>query len=412
MIFWPMVIPEQAELGPLKDMAQEVISSSASLEGRVAPATAKALGGNLRLLNSYYSNLIEGHKSSLLAIEQALEKRYDRNSEKRYAQDLCAAHILAEEDLTALLDSRKGENVAGVDFLKLIHSTFYRHLAPEHLFTHEENGFTDIPVMPGELRDRPIAVGPNAAMGAAIGPEPGEDLRRGMDKFAEDYDQRRFHGDERLIAMASAHHRLTWLHPFRDGNGRVTRLFSTLYMAGCNINRSNLWSLSRGLSRRKDEYMVNLFSCDPPPDGEVSLAERSDLLAGLVEFVFGVCLDQIHFMDRLLSLQTLDERIEWFVDANSTKRGGELHPDSSRLLRAVFMRGEIPRGEAGTIMNKATSTARRVVRNLVDAGLLTSTTPKSALRVALPTKALPFYFPDLYDPSVVGEEYYKMIMRK
>ena len=54
MEFWPLVIPEQKELSPLKDMAQEMISSSASLEGRVAPATAKVLGDNLRLLNSYY----------------------------------------------------------------------------------------------------------------------------------------------------------------------------------------------------------------------------------------------------------------------------------------------------------------------------------------------------------------------
>lgn len=412
MAFWSIVIPGQAELGPLKDMAQDVISSSASLEGRVAPVTAKVLGSNLRLLNSYYSNLIEGHKSSLLAIEQALEKRYDPNSDKRYAQDLCAAHILAEAELADLLESGAKDNVAGPVFLKRIHSTFYRHLAPDHLFTHEGNGFTDIPVLPGEFRDRPIAVGPNAAMGAAIGPEPGEELERGMARFAEDYDQRRFHGDERLIAMAAAHHRLTWLHPFRDGNGRVTRLFSTLYMAGCNINRSNLWSLSRGLSRRKEEYMVNLFSCDPAPEGAVSPDERSELLAGLVEFFFEVCLDQINFMGRLLSLQTIDERIEWFVDANSTKKGGKLHPDASRLLRAAFMRGEIPRGEAGTIINKAPSTARKVVRDLVDAGLLISKTPKSALRVALPTKALPFYFPDLYDPSVVGEEYYKMLMRR
>lgn len=412
MQFWPLVIPEQRELGPLKDMAQEVISSSAALEGRVAPTTAKVLGGNLRLLNSYYSNLIEGHRSSLKAIEEALERRYDPDSEKRYAQDLCVAHMKAEAELVGLLEARKGDNVAGQDFLKRIHFNFYQHLSPEHLYTHEENGFTDIPVLPGQFRDRPIAVGPNAALGASIGPRPGEELERGMARFAQDYDQRRFHGDERLVAMAAAHHRLTWLHPFRDGNGRVARLFSTLYMASCGINRSNLWSLSRGLSRQKEEYMVNLFSCDPAPEGAATLTECSDLLADMIGFMFEVCLDQIGFMSGLLSLETIEQRIEWFVSANSTKTGGTLHPDSSRLLRAAFMRGEIPRGEAGTIVNKATSTARKIVKTLVDSGLLTSKTPKSPLKVALPSRALPFYFPGLYDPSVVGEEYYALLMGK
>ena len=412
MKFWPLVIPKKKELGALKDMAQDVISSSASLEGRVAPATAKALGDNLRLLNSYYSNLIEGHKSSLKAIREALGNRYDEDAGKRYAQDLCAAHIKAERELLDMLGASGGRNVAGQDFLKRIHSCFYRHLSPDHLYTHEENGFTDIPVLPGEFRDRPIAVGPNAALGGSIGPNPGEELEEAMAAFAGDYDQRRFHGDERLIAMAAAHHRLTWLHPFRDGNGRVARLFSTLYMASCGVNRSNLWSLSRGLSKQKEEYMINLFSCDPAPEGGTSSDENSDLLAGLVEFMFEVCLDQIGFMGGMLSLETIDQRIQWFVAANSTKTGGTLHPDSSRLLRAAFMRGEIPRGEAGTIVNKATSTARKIVKTLVDSGLLTSRTPKSPLRVALPPKALPFYFPDLYDPSVVGEEYYALLMGK
>jgi Fic family protein len=145
---------------------------------------------------------------------------------------------------------------------KKIHREFYSRLPSEHLFTHESSGFTDYQVRPGEFRDLEIAVrddggthGPNAV-----------DLPVLMERFAGDYDPGKFHGDERLIAMAAAHHRLSWLHPFRDGNGRVCRLHSGLFMAVSDVNRSNLWSLSRGLSRNKDEYMINLFSVDPAPD--------------------------------------------------------------------------------------------------------------------------------------------------
>lgn len=411
MKFWPIIIPERKDIGPLKDMAQEVISSSASLEGRVAPETAKVIGHHLRLINSYYSNLIEGHKSTLRGIEDAMEKRFDADAEKRYAQDLCAAHVLAEEELIKDIEEGSIKNVASQPLLKLIHSRFYSHLSPEHLNTHDKDGFTDIPVMPGEFRDRFISVGPNAAMGASIGPAP-EELDDALQLFADNYDQQQYFGDERLITMAASHHRLTWLHPFRDGNGRVTRLFSTLYMAKCGINQSNLWSLSRGLSRHKDEYMVNLFSCDPGPTGEETTFTPSELLADFVEFMFERCLDQINFMSSLLSLEAIERRIEWYVEVNSTKRGGALHPDAARLLRAVFMKGKVPRGETGTILNKAKSTARNIVKNLIDEGLLTSDSPKSALKVALPSKALPYYFPDIYNPSVIGKDYMDMISKR
>ncbi|MFW6055036.1 MAG: hypothetical protein ACOC9D_03940, partial [Thermodesulfobacteriota bacterium] len=53
-------------LGELKDLAQEVAVTSSGLEGQIADSTARALGDCLRYLNSYYSNLIEGHKTSIL----------------------------------------------------------------------------------------------------------------------------------------------------------------------------------------------------------------------------------------------------------------------------------------------------------------------------------------------------------
>ncbi|MCJ2164441.1 MULTISPECIES: Fic family protein [unclassified Pseudodesulfovibrio] len=408
---WSLIVPESQDLGRLKDIAQDLVASSASLEGRVAPETARILGGHLRLINSYYSNLIEGHKSTLRGIEDAMNKRFDANVEKRYAQDLCAAHVLAEKELMADLENGTIGDVASPASLKLIHSRFYSHLSADHLFTHDREGFTDIPVLPGEFRDRLISVGPNAAVGASIGPSP-EELERALQQFADDYGSSHFFGDERLVAMAASHHRLTWLHPFRDGNGRVSRLFSTLYMARCGVNKANLWSLSRGLSKNKDAYMINLFSCDPVRKGEVSVHTPSEVLADFIEFMFEVCLDQIQFMSGLLSLETIEGRIEWYVHANSKKHGGSLHPDSSRLLRAAFMQGEVPRGEAGKILNKATSTARKIVKELIEAGLLTSDSPKSSLKVALPSKALSFYFPALYDPSVVGEDYMAMIEKK
>ncbi|MGE4298305.1 MAG: Fic family protein [Desulfovibrionaceae bacterium] len=396
------ILPGQRHLGPLKDRAQEVIDASARLEGRVAPATALVLGDHLRLINSYYSNLIEGHKTTIPEIVSALARAFTGGDERRYAQELCAAHVRTEKEMMARVHATPGSNVSDAAFLCDVHRTFYSHLPPEHLFTHGEGGFSAHLVQPGTLRDTPVSVGLNRE---PIGPAVA-DVRDAMDVFALAYDPGAFHGDERLIAMAAAHHRLTWLHPFRDGNGRVSRLYSGLFMARCHINTANLWSLSRGLSRAKNEYMVNLFSVDPAPrDDQPGETQQSELLADFCDFFLGICLDQIHFMDRLLRLEEIEQRIEWYVETRSRGRQAALHPKASRLLRALFMRGAIDRSEGPAICNASDSGYRRIVRQLEAAGLVTATTQRAPLQVALPPDALPYYFPELYEPSVIGREY-------
>ena len=98
-------------LGELKDMAQQVIIASATLDGRIARETARALGDRLRFLNSYHSNLIEGHKTSVLEIEAALNKDFSGDDRKRYAQELCAAHVRAERALMQEITSHPPDNI-------------------------------------------------------------------------------------------------------------------------------------------------------------------------------------------------------------------------------------------------------------------------------------------------------------
>ncbi len=63
-------------------MAQEIIAASAGLEGKVARETAIVLGDQLRLINSYYSNLIEGLKTTIPDISMALQKKFLRIRKK------------------------------------------------------------------------------------------------------------------------------------------------------------------------------------------------------------------------------------------------------------------------------------------------------------------------------------------
>ena len=237
------------------------------------------------------------------------------------------------------------------------------------------------------------------------GPDAGS-LPAKYDEFRRLYHPLNFHGDERLIAIAASHHRLVWLHPFRDGNGRVSRLFSGLYLAHVGINRSNLWSLSRGFSRKKQWYMTNLQSADSPAADRKSFDQ--DFFADYCLYFLEVCLDQIRFMDKILGLNRIDARIEGYIKDRKKARGAlePIDPRAAKLLKALFMQGEIPRGETRSVLGMSHQTerhARRIVSQLVREGLACSTSHRAPLTIGFPAKVLRYYFPDIFDPSVLGE---------
>lgn len=393
-------LPDQ-RVGELKDMAQEVIIASATLNGRVAKETAVTLGDRLRLLNSYYSNLIEGHKTSIIDIEAALNKNFLSDDEKRYAQELCAAHVLAERDLMHEVMSNPPDNICARDFLRKIHQTFYSRLPAHHHFTHSQGGFTTYSVNPGEIRDTNVSLDDGHSI---HGPDT-NDLDGRLEEFSGLYNPSRYHGDERLIAAAASHHRFSWLHPFRDGNGRVARLFSGLYLARIGINTGNLWSLSRGFSREKRWYMINLQSADLPDETKKGFNQA--YFADYCIYFLEVCLDQIRFMDKILGLNMIDPRIDWYIQSRDKATGAStpLDPRAGKLLKALFFLGEIPRGKAQSYMgmeNQTDRNARRIVSQLLNEGLVTSENHRAPLKIGFPTHVLKYYFPDLFDPGVIG----------
>lgn len=395
------ILPGPKLIGPLKDISTEVAAASARLEGGIAPETSRTLGERLRLVNSYYSNLIEGHKTTIPEIEDALAQRFADRPDRRYAQELCAAHVLTERVFMEELEHDQAAEICSADFIRQLHRVFYSHLPPEHQRTHHANGFTDIPVLPGRLRDAEVSVD-----GATPHGPDASTLATYMDTFHDAFSPGAFHGDERLIAAAVSHHRLTWLHPFRDGNGRISRLHTGLYLARANVNRCNLWSLSRGLSRNKNGYMLNLRATDSPErvNQDVFFDER--LTADFCRFFFEICLDQISFMRALLRLEDIDRRVEWLVQSMIRTGNEDLAPEAERLLRAVFREGLIPRGKIPEIVGLPERTARRrVTTPLERLQLLKSESPKKPVSMGMPVNALPFLFPSLFDPAVIGEEY-------
>ena len=62
----------------------------------------------------------------------------------------------------------------------------------------------------------------------------------------------------RLVVIATAVFDLLCIHPFRDGNGRVSRLLTTLLLAQDGVQVGRYLSLERLVEERKDDYYAAL----------------------------------------------------------------------------------------------------------------------------------------------------------
>jgi Fic family protein len=383
--------PEQHEEA-LEDLACSVIGQAARLEGKVRGPLREDLVEVTRWMHCYYSNLIEGQHTRVHDIEAALRHDFSSEPEKRDLQQLALAHLACQRWAAGY-----GGSPFAQEFFCELHRRFYSEL-PEPLRVATTWTGVKVPLEPGRLRTT------NVKVGTHVGPEhalvPALLLR-----FRERYESPALSRAAGIVALGASHHRLAWIHPFRDGNGRVVRLFSDTLIRRAAVDSGGLWSLSRGLAIRREEYYGRLAAADrerspsSAGDGHGHLSQRA--LGEFCEFVLRVMLDQISFMERLLDLDTLADRIERFarLEAGLGEAGGRV----SLLLREALYRGEFPRGEAGRIAGAGERTGRTALAAAVGAGLLKSTTPKSPVRLALPAKVLGTYFPQLFPPGQLQE---------
>lgn len=379
------VLPEQG-IVPLEDAAMQVVEKAAALGQKVRPAFVAELRKITRWLHCYYSNAIEDQPTRVRDIEAALKKELVAAPKQRNLQLLALAHLDCQEWASHYDGSPFAD-----DFFRELHRRFYSALPAEMRVATTASGKT-VPLEPGEFRNRDVEVGTHV-------PPPHELVRPMLDHMRRRYSEPSLSRARRIIAAAASHHRFAWIHPFRDGNGRVVRLFSDTLLRQNGVDAGGLWSLSRGLAIHRDEYYARLANADQErsstsaADGRGHLSERA--LHEFCEFMLRVMLDQLSFMESAFDLDGLTTRIERYVKLEAP----ELGDNAERvflLLREALYRGEFPRGEAARVIGAGERTARSVVSVALRLELLASDSHKSPLRLALPSKVLSTYLPRLF----------------
>ena len=388
-LFEPL-LPQEHRMGALLEKASDLIREAASLGASAAPGAAVQLRELLRSMNSYYTNRIEGEHTRPSDIERALLKDFSKESDVARRQRLAVSHIQTEIACERLIQAKldSGETVVpwlySTQALVWLHLQLFGGLTPEDLTLADGSLLT-----PGQVRTRGVAVGIHEAPNA-------EALPSFLSRWEEVYGHCR-RGEASIVALAAAHHRLAWVHPFLDGNGRVARLHTHLALHAQGLT-NGLWSPLRGFARSEEKYRGMLRAADEHRRGD--LDGRGNLTeAGLIDWIsytLETCIDQVRFMRKLLDVGSMRERIQAALIFEESKKTG-VRKEAALALHYLFStNSELGRAAFKQMTGLGERVATDLISSLLKNGYLATDSAYGALRFAIPRSALRFYFPDLW----------------
>jgi Fic family protein len=382
------MLPGERVLAPLLEKAHDLQRAALTLAGTSAPPELRLL---LRAMNSYYSNKIEGQHTLPVEIERALRNDYSSDEDKARRQRLALAHMDTEAAIERHWKEWSEGRIWSAQMVREIHQDLFARL-PDTDRTLAEG---DV-LVPGALRDRNVSVGRHAAPAHPA-------IIAMLDRWGSFYgDVRR--GEPQIVAAAASHHRLAWIHPFRDGSGRVARLHTHLALGALGLT-NGLWSPLRGFARSHEAYYAHLAAADQPRagdlDGRGNLSQRA--LVAWIEYVLSLCIDQVRFVSGLLDMEGMKDRIAACLafEENIVRQG--VRGESLRALHYLWVtRSELERSEFKAMLGLGDRLATAQVSALLRRGLLVTDSPHGKLRFGVPQHALRFYLPHLWPEAEAG----------
>jgi len=383
------MLPGPHKIDDLRPLAADVIARAAGLVAHGMPRLRALLRDALRPMNSYYTNKIEGQHTEPLLNEQAMPQDSSGSPDEARRQRIAIAHINTERWSETTWMAFDAMTFFAPETVSQIHHHLHAQLLPEDLAQQGDDGEVDA-VDPGEWRTRGVRVGNH------VPPDPAS-IPAFMQRWHEAYRHARL-GETALIALVAAHHRLAWIHPFLDGNGRTARLHTHIGLAGLGLTHG-LWSPMRGLARSQTQYYERLIAADQPRQGDLdgrgNLTERG--FVEFIEFFLGICVDQIQFMSGMLDLQAFEKRLAQMLAALSQDSDTRfLRTEAAPALSYLATVDSMDRSRFKAMMGLAPRTADRVLADLFKIGILTSPSPRGPVELAIPLLLFRWLFPRLW----------------
>lgn len=390
------------KLGDYQDKIVELLQADAALNKTIPESIRHSTEWLLRQVNCFYSNKIEGNPTHPKDLLRAQENYAPSGAPSRAIMELLA-HLEVQVKL-----KNKAVTLSDVckqSFIKSLHESFYKGLPEDFLRVKNKDGFDVLDengkpllVVPGEYRKHGVIVGGHT-------PPAASELNGYMNWLESRFDASKIHGTTRVIAAAALHHRLAWIHPFQDGNGRVIRLLTDCYMRCAGFGGYGLWSITRGFGRDTASYYAALAQADKPRqgvnDGRGILSDAG--LLYFTKYFIDAALDQVKYFSGLLEPRKLGIRIDYYFEMRA-KGGlpglsGEPLPilklAARDIYRLLLERGTLSRSEICNHLGKGEQSLRSTFKQMEAEGLIT-VRPKQMIELKLSSAAIEFLFPQLW----------------
>lgn len=373
-------------------LAEQVCIESSKLIGSYDSIVIDSIRDLLRKTNSYYSNLIESEGTHPIDIEKAMKSDFSQDTKEKNLQLLSLVHI----DIQKYIESKKLISPYNKGFIESIHKALYsdRRMKP-FLQIYDSVNNTTIIMTPGEFRKRDVKVGSHICPS----PDEIESMIRSYETiYYNDLNHSKTKAKKLIYALAS-HHRLVWIHPFLDGNGRIARLLLDAVLFHIDIEGYGLWTISRGLARNSKQYKNSLASADMVRqgdyDGRGMLSNKE--LKNFVKYMLEISLDQIKYMSDCLRLSTLSHRIETYIQLSKNGMFRKILPKHSEiLLKELLLRGEVERGDVGKIIGKQKTVASALIKELTELNMIYSDTPRGTIKLKFNSHFASYVFPNIF----------------
>lgn len=209
---------------------------------------------------------------------------------------------------------------------------------------------------PGRWRTGPISVTASSGPSAYVGP-PADDvvpLMREVVDWLESGDL----GEHSAVRAAMAHLHVVSVHPFRDGNGRVSRIVQSLVLARERILSPEFGSIEDYLARHTPDY----YSVLREVQGGSYQPDRD--ATAWIDFCLRAHISQAE--SRLEQVDTAGRR--W--DKLEAIAADRKWPDRLVIAMEYALTGGVDRGSYSAEADIAFPTASNDLRRLLDAGLV------------------------------------------
>ncbi len=396
MSFTPYISQDKAS-EELLDQVVQLMRLDAELHAKIPRALRGPMSNLVRMVNSYYSNKIEGNTTAPADILRA-EQVAEALQEDKASEDLLEVrrHIEAQRRLTS--DPINAIDVCTRDTISRLHRELYAGV-PQWMLNTQINEQGDvIRMVPGVFREYGVKVGYH------IAPTAGQ-MHAHLGQFERVYRLDRIHGLSGFLAAAASHHRLVWIHPFMDGNGRTCRLFTDQYLKAAGFGGSEVWSMNRGFAQNTAGYYEMLNAADHPrkgdQDGRGILSDSG--LMRWTRYFTETALDQVQYFSTQLDQGGLEERIDVYFEmrsrgALSDAKGNALPAlriEARDVYKTLLHMGDQPRAELQASLGVGTRAPRGLLNQMAKEGLITLDGRKP-ISLNLSRYSIAFLFPDLW----------------